>query len=96
MLMDETDAQGPEHEMVQAMHAERVRELRDVKNELMHVREMVGVPVRRERCADTKAEIAAGRLDRMEREQHEAVDDEHEANLQEALTNQLKGSEGAG
>ena len=90
MLMDETDAQGPKHEMVQTMHAEWVQELCDVKNELMHVRELVGVLVRRERCADTKAEIAARRLDRMEREQHEADDAEHEANLQEALTNQSK------
>ena len=91
MLMDEADAQGPEQEMVQAIHAEWVQELRDVKNELMHVRELVGVLVRRERCADTKAVIAARKLDRIEREQHEAAyDDEHEANLQEALTNQTK------
>ena len=31
-----------EHEMVQAMHAECVQELRDAKNELMHFREVVG------------------------------------------------------
>ena len=86
MLMDETDAQGPEHEMVQTMHAEWVQELRDVKNELMHVRELVGVLVRRERSAKNKAEVAARRLDRMEREQTEADEAEHEANLQEALS----------
>ena len=90
MVMDETDVQGPEQEMVQAIHAEWVQELRDVKNELMHVRELVGVLVRRERCAETKMEIAARRLDRMEREQTEADDAEHEANLQEALANQSK------
>ena len=90
MVMDETDAQGPEHEMVQAMHAQWVQELRDVKNELMHVRELVGVLVRRERSAENKAEVAARRLDRMEREQTEADDAEHEANLQEALANQSK------
>ena len=90
MVMDETDAQGPEHEMVQAMRAEWVQELRDVKNELMHVRELVGVLVRRERFAENKAEVAARRLDRMEREQTEADDAEHEANLQEALANQSK------
>ena len=56
MLMDKTDAQGPEHEMVQVMHAEWGQELRDVKNELMHVRELVGVLFRRERCSKTKAE----------------------------------------
>ena len=90
MMMDETDVQGPGQEMVQAIHAERVQELRDVKNELMHVRELVGVLVRRERSAENKAEIAARRLDRMEREQTEADDAEHEANLQEALANQSK------
>ena len=51
---------------------------------------MLGVLVRREWSAETKAEIAARRLDRMEREQHEADDAEHEANLQEALVNQSK------
>ena len=101
MLVDETDAQGPEHKMVQVAHTEWAQELRearrkfaddmasemtDVKNELAHVREMIGVLIRRERHAETKAEIAA-RLDRMEREQHEADDTEYEANLQEALTN---------
>ena len=62
----------------------------DLKNDLAHAREMLGVLVRRERSAETKAEIAARRLDRMEREQHEADDAEHEANLQEALSNQSK------
>ena len=90
MVMDETDVQSPEQEMVQAIHAEWVQELRDVKNELMHVRELVGVLVRRERSAENKAEVAARRLDRMEREQTEADDVEHEANLQEALANQSK------
>ena len=33
---------------------------------------------------------AARRLDRMERERHEADDAEHEANFQEAFTNQSK------
>ena len=51
---------------------------------------MLGVLVRRERSAETNAEIAARRLDRMEREQTEADDAEHEANLQEALANQSK------
>ena len=90
MVMDETDVQSPEQEMVQAIHAEWVQELRDVKNELMHVRELVGVLVRRERSAENKAEVAARRLDRMEREQTEADDAEHEVDLQEALANQSK------
>ena len=105
VVMDETDARSPGREMVQVIHAEWSQELRevrrkfaddvasemtDVKNDLAHVRELLGVLVRRERCAETKAEIAARRLDRMEREQTEADDAEHEANLQEALTNQSK------
>ena len=105
MLVDETNARGPGRELVQVMHAEWVQELRevrrkftddmasdmsDVKDELAHVRELLGVLVRRERSAETKAEIAARRLDRMEREQTEADDAEHEANLQEALANQSK------
>ena len=104
MLVDETDAESPGRQMVQ-VHAEWAQELRevrkkfaddvasdisDVKNELAHVREMFEVLVRRERSVETKAEIAARRLDRMEREQHEADDAEHEANLQEVLANQSK------
>ena len=105
MLVDETDAESPGCQMVQVVHADWAQELReerrkftddmtsdmsDVKNELAHVREMLGVLVRREGSAETKAEIAPRRLDRMEREQHEADDAEHEANLQEALSNQSK------
>ena len=56
----------------------------------MHIRELLGVLVRKERCAETNAENAARRLDRMEREQHEADDAEHQANFQEALVNQSK------
>ena len=103
--VDETDARSPGREMVQVIHAEWSQELRevrkkfaddvasemtDVKNDLAHVREMLGVLVRRERSAETKAEIAVRRLDRMEREQTEADDAEHETNLQEALANQSK------
>ena len=65
-------------------------EMSDVKKDLAHVRELLGVLVRRERCAENKAEIAARRLDRVERQQHEADDAEHEANLQEVLANQSK------
>ena len=72
MLVDETDAESPGHQMVQAVHADWAQELReerrkfvddvasemtDVKNELAHVREMVGVLVRRERSAETKEKL---------------------------------------
>ena len=64
--------------------------MRDVKSELLQVTELVGVLVQRERCAGTKAEIAARRLDSLEREKNEADDAEHEVNFQEALSNQSK------
>ena len=57
-------------------------EVRDVKSELLQVRELVGVLVRRERCAEVKTEVAARRLDRMEREKDDADDAEREANLE--------------
>ena len=41
-------------------------------------------------CAEVKTEVAARRLERMEREKDDADDAEHEADLQEALTNQTK------
>ena len=65
-------------------------EVRDVKSELLQVRELVGVLVRRERCAEVKTEVAARRLDRLEREKDDADDAEREANLQEALAVQSK------
>ena len=64
--------------------------VRDVKSELLQVRELVGDLVRRERCAEVKTEVAARRLDRMEREKDDADDAEREANFQEALTDQSK------
>ena len=54
-------------------------EMTDVQIDPVHVRELLGVLVRRERCAETKAEIAARRLDRIEREQNEADEAEREA-----------------
>ena len=72
MLMDETNVQGPEHKMIQEMHAEwdqqlcemqrkfaddMASEMTDVKNDLAHVRELLGVLVRRERCAETKTKL---------------------------------------
>ena len=65
-------------------------EMRDVKSELMQVMELVGILVRRERCAGARTEIAARKLDRMEKEKDEVDDAENEATLQEALTNNTK------
>ena len=77
-------------EMQRKFADDMASEMTDVKNDLVHVRELLGVLVRREWCAETKAEIAARKLDRMEREQNEADDVEHEANFQEALMIQSK------
>ena len=63
-------------------------EMKDVKSEL-HVKKLVGVLVRKERCAETKAEIVAGQK-RLEREQDEQDDQEREPNLQEALGDKTK------
>ena len=65
-------------------------EMRDVKSELLQVRELVGVLVRRERCAETKAEIATRRLASVEQEKDEESEAECEVTLEEALTNQAK------
>ena len=46
-------------------------DMRDVKSEVPQVRELVGVLVRRARCAEAKAKIAVRRLDRMEQERDE-------------------------
>ena len=71
-------------------HEHETLEMKDVKSELVHVRELIGVLVRKERCAETRAEIAASRLDRLEREQNEQYDKESETNLQEALSDKTK------
>ena len=61
MKMDETDVQGAEHKMIQEMHAEWAQglcemqrkfaddmasEMTDVRNDLAHIRELLGVLVR--------------------------------------------------
>ena len=63
-------------------------EMRDVKSELMQVGELVGIP--RERCAEARTDIAARKLDRLEKEKDDIDDTESEATLEEALTNNTK------
>ena len=65
-----------------------VSEMRDLKSDLVHIRELLGVLVRKDRCAESKAEIAARRLERTERERDQ--EGEAESTLEEALTNQSK------
>ena len=80
-----------EHEGATARQVDDILlEMKDVTGEVLHVRELIGVLVRKERCAETRAEIAASRLDRLEREQDEQDDKESETNLQEALSDKTK------
>lgn len=60
-------------EMRMTVADEVVSKMRDVKSELLHVRELLGVLVRRERCAEVKTEIAVRRLDKMENEKDEVA-----------------------
>ena len=55
-----------------------VSEIRDLKSDLVHIRELLGVLVRKERSAEAKAEIAARRLNRMERERDQESEAECE------------------
>ena len=65
-----------------------VSEIRDLKSDLVHIRELLGVLIRKERSAETKAETAARELDKMERDEESEA--ECEATLEEALANQSK------
>ena len=67
-----------------------VSEIRDLKSDLVHIRELLGVLVRKERSAEMKAEIAARRLDRMERERGQESEAGCEATLQVALADHSK------
>ena len=86
----ETSLTGQREGMPVAQLSDILSEVRDVQSELVQVRELVGVLVRRGRRVEAKTEIAVRRLDRMEREQDEGEDAVHEVTLQEALTNQTK------
>ena len=57
----ETRPKG-EHEGATARQVDDILlEIKDVKGELLHVRELIGVLVRKERCAVRRAEIACHR-----------------------------------
>ena len=77
------------HRLADEMPADDiVSEIRDLKRDIVHIRELLGVLVRKERSAEAKAEIAARKLDKMERERGQESEAECEATLEEALTNQ--------
>ena len=59
--MDETDAHGREHELVQAVRSEWAQELREVRemvvdDVILEMRELIGVLVCRERCVEMKGD----------------------------------------
>ena len=58
--------------------------------ELREIRRMVEFLVRRERKLDVKTDVAARRLERLERESSQLEDEEREASLGEALTDRTK------
>ena len=59
-----------------------------VKKDLKEARKMLEFLVRRERKVDTQTEVARRRLERLEREKDD--EEEHEANLEEALVDKTK------
>ena len=71
-----------------------VSEIRDLKSALVHIRELLGVLVRKERSAEANAEIAARRLNRMERERDQESEAECEATFGGSSSRSLKGREG--
>ena len=71
-----------------------VSEMRDLKSDLVHIRELLGVLVRKERSAEAKAEIAARRLNRMERESDQESEAECRSDLGGSSSRSLKGREG--
>ena len=75
----ETRPRGESEGVPVAQLDDILSEVKDVKSELLQVRELVGVLVRRERCVEVKMEVAGRRLDRMEQEKDEADDAEREA-----------------
>ena len=94
---DETDVQIPGSELVQMepnmgaggshpqamMDQERDKELREI-------RRMVEFLVHRERKLDVRTDVAARRLERLERESSQLEDEERETSLEGALTDRIK------
>ena len=58
--------------------------------ELREIRRMIEFLVKRERKLDIKTDVAARRLERLERESSQLEDEEHETSLEGALTDRTK------
>ena len=91
---DETDTQGPGSMLVQVAlnmgaggsHQKATLD-QEWANELREIRRMVEFLVRK---LDVKTDVAARRLERLERESSQLKDEEREASLEEALTDHTK------
>ena len=96
MFTDETEEDACVHAVVPASsyaHGElddTMSEMECVKEELREMRKMLEFLVRRERKVDMKTEVAAKRLQRLEKEREEEDDKEREASLIESLADKTK------
>ena len=94
---DETDAQVPGSELVQVApnmgaggsHSQATMD-QGWDKELREIRRMVEFLVKRERKLDVRTDVAARRLERLERENSQLEDVEREASLEEALADRTK------
>ena len=94
---DETDAQVPGSELVQVApnmgaggsHPQATMD-QEWDKELREIRRMIEFLVNRERKLDVKTDVAARRLERLERESSQLEDEEREASLEEALADHAK------
>ena len=94
---DETNAQVPESELVQVApnmgaggsHPQATMD-QGWDKELREIRRMIEFLVNRERKLDIKTDVAARRLERLERESSQFEEEEREASLEEALTDNTK------
>ena len=94
--IDETEEDIRVHAVVPASslaHGELVdtkSEMECLRKELNEMMKMLQFLVRREREVDMKTEVAAKKLQRLEREREEEDDKEHESSLKEALADRTK------
>ena len=96
-VVDETDIQSPEHEMVQVApnmgaggsHPQATWN-QEWAEELREIRRIVEFLVRRVRELDAKTDVAIRRLERLEKENFQLEDEALEASLPDALADKTK------
>ena len=84
------ESEQPVHVAEYMALAPMVSEIRDLESDLVHIRELLGILVRKERSAEANAEIAARRLNKTEQERDQESEAECEATVEEALANHSK------